>query len=563
MGTLQIWVLLAFLGDISSLPGPVSMGLEDMAVEMALCEQLAVCNFFTEDDLEPVVRKLERAIETNELDFGDNLDDEAIEKRVGRLLCGLSYNDFCTTEVLGRADLGKENALCILEGINCKSMERTGLTGLIATKKKFVETVLNGEEETTTTTASTTSAKTDEKESMQDSEEKGVLNTLTDKVLNAKMTVIKAGLNVKAGALSAAAKAFNVKAGALSVAAKAIDGFANALGVQEGTTTTTTTPTTTTAKTDEKENMEDSEEKGLLNTLTDKVLNAKMNVLKAGFNVKAGALSVAAKAIGGLANAIAGLKGSNNAAEEAIAEEELMVDETVADADEGSGDEGSGVEGSGDEGSGDTMGKSFIKAKTDVVKAVIGAAAKAVGGVTDVVVGGIAAKINATKDIFTATADLGTSVFNSKIAVFNSVFDTAKDFAEEKGSVVNSAVNKLSEISNETVNAKIALAKASAKVAAIAAEGTVNLTQSALNGVFDVKLAAINATSAIATAVVKTKASLFNSFFHHLKYKINIVLCKLKVKCSESKTDEETKKGKAVNDEENAADDEDANAETA
>merc|ERR1712147_149960 len=104
-----------------------------------------------------------------------------------------------------------------------------------------------------------------------------------------------------------------------------------------------------------------------------------------------------------------GLKGSNKAAEEAmseeeakaeeeaIAEEELIVDEYVIDEEEGSGVEGSG----------DNMGKSFIKTKTDVVKAVIGAAAKAVGGVTDVVVGGIAAKINATKSIFTATADLG------------------------------------------------------------------------------------------------------------------------------------------------------------
>ena len=129
------------------------------------------------------MRKLERAMGTNQLDFATILDDDDIKTRVGRLLCGLSYNDFCATEVLGRVYSEEETALCRLEGINCKTRGRTGLTGL------------------------------------------------TDKVLNAKMTV-------KAGALSVAAKALDAKADALSAAAKAIDGFAHALGVKNTTTTT-------------------------------------------------------------------------------------------------------------------------------------------------------------------------------------------------------------------------------------------------------------------------------------------------------------------------------------
>jgi hypothetical protein len=68
-------------------------------VEMAVCEQLEVCTSLNEENLEPVVRKLERAMETNQLDFATTLDDDDIKTRVGRLLCGLNYKDFCTAEL--------------------------------------------------------------------------------------------------------------------------------------------------------------------------------------------------------------------------------------------------------------------------------------------------------------------------------------------------------------------------------------------------------------------------------------------------------------------------------
>merc|ERR1712173_88059 len=101
------WILLSVLPLISSLPGPAKVGLEDLALEMVLCEELdGACNTLTEENLEPVVMKLEKAAEANELDFGENLYEE-LETRVGRLLCGLDYNQFCTEG--GRSVLQEES----------------------------------------------------------------------------------------------------------------------------------------------------------------------------------------------------------------------------------------------------------------------------------------------------------------------------------------------------------------------------------------------------------------------------------------------------------------------
>jgi len=125
------------------MPGPVKVGLEDVAMEMVLCESLdGACNRLTEENLEPVVMKLEKAVEAKELDFGNDLYDE-LETRVGRLLCGLDYNQFCTPG--GRSVLQEESALCRLEGINCKSRGRT-LGDILDAKKQLLKAVLGIED---------------------------------------------------------------------------------------------------------------------------------------------------------------------------------------------------------------------------------------------------------------------------------------------------------------------------------------------------------------------------------------------------------------------------------
>jgi len=135
------WILLSVLPLISSLPGPSKVGLEDLALEMVLCEELdGACNTLTEENLEPVVMKLEKAVEANELDFGENLYEE-LETRVGRLLCGLDYNQFCTEG--GRSVLQEESALCRMEGINCRSNGRgRTLVDILEAKKQLLQAVL-------------------------------------------------------------------------------------------------------------------------------------------------------------------------------------------------------------------------------------------------------------------------------------------------------------------------------------------------------------------------------------------------------------------------------------
>jgi len=137
-------------------------------MEMVLCEQLdGACNTLTEENLEPVVMKLEKAVEAKELDFGNDLYDE-LETRVGRLLCGLDYDQFCTpgrsyirrlgdppllryfptingNAPGGRSVLQEESALCRLEGINCKSRGRT-LGDILDAKKQLLKAVLGIED---------------------------------------------------------------------------------------------------------------------------------------------------------------------------------------------------------------------------------------------------------------------------------------------------------------------------------------------------------------------------------------------------------------------------------
>merc|ERR1712242_379155 len=143
MGRGTTWILFSILPVISPMPGPVKVGLEDVAMEMVLCESLdGACNRLTEESLEPVVMKLEKAVEAKELDFGNDLYDE-LETRVGRLLCVLDYNQFCTPG--GRSVLQEESALCRLEGINCKSRGRT-LGDILDAKKQLLKAVLGIED---------------------------------------------------------------------------------------------------------------------------------------------------------------------------------------------------------------------------------------------------------------------------------------------------------------------------------------------------------------------------------------------------------------------------------
>jgi len=141
MREISAWILLCVLPLISSLPGPSKVGLEDVALEMVLCEELdGACNTLTEENLEPVVMKLEKAAEANELDF-DNQIYEELETRVGRLLCGLDYNQFCTEG--GRSVLQEESALCRMEGINCRSNGRgRTLVDILEAKKQLLQAVL-------------------------------------------------------------------------------------------------------------------------------------------------------------------------------------------------------------------------------------------------------------------------------------------------------------------------------------------------------------------------------------------------------------------------------------
>ena len=134
MGTGQVWILLTILQVISALPRipDVSMGLEDVALEMVLCGELeGACRSQSQESLEPVVMKLERAVEAKELVYGENLE-ATFETRVGRLLCALDYNNFCSSEVRGRGraigigslDMQAKTPLCAWNGINCKAKGR-------------------------------------------------------------------------------------------------------------------------------------------------------------------------------------------------------------------------------------------------------------------------------------------------------------------------------------------------------------------------------------------------------------------------------------------------------
>ena len=454
-------ILLSILPVITPLPGPVKMGLEDVAMEMVLCEQLdGACNSLTEEKLEPVVMKLEKAVESRELDFGNDLYDE-LETRVGRLLCGLDYNQFCTAG--GRSVLQEESALCRLEGINCKSRGRT-LDVLLDAKKQFFKDVL--------------------------------------------------GIEDGSG-----------------------DGDMEASGSGDGDDVTTTNdPMTTTTPTEEEDaDVEEPDEKGIFNTLTDKVLNAKMEILKAGFNVKAGAISLAAKAIGGLASLGSegsgdiDMEGSGDMVDMGEDDKGAVTDEEFMIPDQDGSDEDT-AEGSAD-GSGEGSGSSLLESVINTKIAVAGAAAKAVDAVATVVVGGVAAKIDAASEILGATAELGANVAKPTADLVGVVLGSTKHIAETKLEAVQSSIENLSDIASDTLNAKAVLTKASVKTAALGAEGALNLTQSVVNGALNIKLAALDLSSNIVKAVLKTKATVMNTIFDKLKFQINGVLCKLEVKC--------------------------------
>ena len=136
MGLFQLSAIFAFFGGIFPHPGPVKMGLEDIALEMAVCDQLeGACKALTKEQLDPLIRKVDEAAENNELDFGDDLD-KGIESRVGRILCIFNYKEFCTIENVGRSSLKQESALCLLKGLNCKRQARQLTTKASSGKDK-------------------------------------------------------------------------------------------------------------------------------------------------------------------------------------------------------------------------------------------------------------------------------------------------------------------------------------------------------------------------------------------------------------------------------------------
>ena len=136
MGLFQLSAIFAFFGGIFPHPGPVKMGLEDIALEMAVCNQLeGACKALTKEQLDPLIRKVDEAAENNELDFGDDLD-KGIESRVRRILCIFNYKEFCTIENVGRSSLKQESALCLLKGLNCKRQARQLTTKASSDKDK-------------------------------------------------------------------------------------------------------------------------------------------------------------------------------------------------------------------------------------------------------------------------------------------------------------------------------------------------------------------------------------------------------------------------------------------
>merc|ERR1712130_48578 len=202
-----------------------------------------------------------------------------------------------------------------------------------------------------------------EEANISGSDDKGLLNSLTDTILSTKLDLLRAKFAAKAGALSLAANAFdglaslgsgnsgnNEVSGAgapnavgaddgssddTSVTGDAdtdnadvvnvavADGGANAddadgtgtgadgaSGADEDAVTDTGTDGGA-GNGDDGDSTESTDEKGLLSSLTDSILRAKLELLKAPLAVKTGALSLAANAINGLASFGSGESGND------------------------------------------------------------------------------------------------------------------------------------------------------------------------------------------------------------------------------------------------------------
>jgi hypothetical protein len=151
--------------------------------------------------------------------------------------------------------LEKETALCRLEGINCATRGRTGLTELIESKQMLVQTILGTVTATTTTTSATT---TEEKENMEGEEKENMAGEEKENMDGEE----KENMEGEEKENMEGEENMEVEENMEGEEKENMEG-------------------------QDKKNMKGSEEKGVLNNITDIVLNAKT-----------------AKAIGGVANAI-------------------------------------------------------------------------------------------------------------------------------------------------------------------------------------------------------------------------------------------------------------------
>merc|ERR1712130_543600 len=185
-----------------------------------------------------------------------------------------------------------------------------------------------------------------EEANISGSDDKGLLNSLTDTILSTKLDLLRAKFAAKAGALSLAANAFDGLAslgsghGGNNEVSGA--GAPNAVGADDGASDDTSVTGDADADNadvvnvavadgganaddadgtgtgtdggagngDDGDSTESTDEKGLLSSLTDSILRAKLELLKAPLAVKTGALSLAANAINGLASFGSGESGN-------------------------------------------------------------------------------------------------------------------------------------------------------------------------------------------------------------------------------------------------------------
>merc|ERR1712130_1075950 len=169
-----------------------------------------------------------------------------------------------------------------------------------------------------------------EEANISGSDDKGLLNSLTDTILSTKLDLLRAKFAAKAGALSLAANAFDGLAslGSGNSGNNEVSGAGapNAVGADDGASDDTSVTGDADADNadvvnvavadggagngDDGDSTESTDEKGLLSSLTDSILRAKLELLKAPLAVKTGALSLAANAINGLASFGSGESGN-------------------------------------------------------------------------------------------------------------------------------------------------------------------------------------------------------------------------------------------------------------